>query len=79
MKNKRFIVKIQFPLFSTDPKMGALIYNEDHSIYYLATPEQAKLMRNVMGNTSKCFWWTEQNADGKLNFNTGDEAPWQDW
>lgn len=76
---KRFIVKVQVPLFSSDGGAGVLVYNEDHSIMRevpLRSEKERKQLIKEMDGEPKGFFWATHDGKGVI---LEEHAPWQDW
>lgn len=73
-KPERQIVKIQ-----TSATDAALIYSEDHSIFYMEEPIPDAI-KDITGHedsgTTKGFWWARL-VDGILQID--EQAEWQEW
>jgi len=76
--NKRFIVKVQISITSSEPVRQALIYNEDHTVWaeYDAPKD---LIRRVgpCGGAWKRYFWAYIDKDKILHLD--DYAPDQSW
>lgn len=73
------IVKVQIPLFSTDPFAPALVYDKTRKQYFGTTPveELPDAVRNaVLARGGKAYFKMAEDGD-LLIF--GDEVETQDW
>jgi hypothetical protein len=73
-KNKRFVVKIQRSLFTSEEFVQILIYNKSRSIYKQLDATEELI--EVMGTEAKKFCYATY---GNKNLTIGEDAPWQDW
>lgn len=71
---KKFIVKMQVPLMSSDPEAQALVYNEDRDVemFLEITPKIKKLM----GTEHKKFFEIKMQGN---RFEFVKEVPDQNW
>jgi len=72
---KKFIVKIQVSLFSSEPVQEVLIYNKDQSVRetFVLTDN----IKNIMKDEPKLFFYAHIDKNKKLNIDKS--AKWQDW
>ena len=73
--SKKFIVKVQISLFSSDDQKLVMIYDEGRTFtdQFPATKE----LLDGMGGEPKKFFWAKTADDGFLEL--GEEAEWQEW
>lgn len=75
---KRFIVKVQLPLFTTGEIM-ALVYNEDRSVMQelpMRNKKELKELRERLGDEMKGYFYAKFEGKGLI---LTAEAPWQNW
>jgi hypothetical protein len=76
---KKIIVKVQVPLFSSDPDAGVLVYDKDRS-FTTELPIRSRRERDeildILGDEPKGYFYAK--VDGKGLILTG-KAPYQDW
>jgi hypothetical protein len=76
---KKFIVKVQIPLFSTHKDVGVLVYNKSRSIIeelpLRSRKELKELLKNLDGEP-KGYFYAIIEGKGLILI---DKAPWQNW
>jgi hypothetical protein len=78
--NKRIIVKVQVPLFSSDAYVDVLVYNEDRSVMSelpMRSEWEREELLDTLGDEPKGYFYAKPDGKGGLIL-TG-EAPYQDW
>ena len=77
--NKQIIVKVQLPLFSSDPAAGVLVYDESRTIMDelpIRSERERDELVDLIGDDMKGYFYAK--FDGKGLTLTG-KAPYQDW
>lgn len=74
MSARRFIVKVQRPLSSTEADPGALVYDREREVLGFAPMNRA--VRALLGDELKVYAWARFEGE-KLRISG--RAPWQDW
>lgn len=70
------VVKVQLPIYSSDPDAPALIYPEDRSGMAMQALDDAT--RIAMGDDVKAFFNAELDSDGE-RWKIGARVSWQNW
>lgn len=80
-KNRAFIVKVQQPVFTSDPDAGYFIYNVDRSFQQMFPPSGA--VSKLVGRKLKSFWYARFVPDPAMpsarQLMLDKPAPWQNW
>jgi len=78
-KEKRFIVKVQLPLFSSDDGFGILVYNKNRSIMQelpMRSKKEMKQLVKLIGDEMKGYFYAAKEDKGLILKGI---APWQSW
>jgi hypothetical protein len=73
---KPFIVKVQWPIGSSEPDPPVLIYNEDRSLLKVMPTSEA--LRKAMNGRPKVYFWatlSEEECEGDHFISFGKQAP----
>lgn len=73
--NKKFVVKVQISIMTSEEMPQILIYNDDRTVEYMGDASQD--MIEIMGGEVKKFYYA--HLDERHQINIDGPAPYQEW